>query len=144
MDGLTPICPYCKNFSEEVTGDIIYAHRRDLHSKKFFQCKLCDAYVGTHLGTGQPLGTLANKRLRKLRSLVHASFDMIWQQEGIPRTVAYEMLAEAMNIPIENCHIAMFDELQCKQAVDVINSREIFKHAPVTSTGRKNRTKNKS
>lgn len=140
-----PLCPYCKAVSVEATGKEIYPHRGDLWSKKFFQCVPCKAYVGCHTKTGEPLGTLAKATLRKWRSLVHALFDPIWEEaiaeelakpgakayRGLMmkhRTLAYHNLALKMGIPFDACHIAMFDEAQCRKAVDLINSQEIFRH----------------
>ena len=61
------LCDYCKNSANLVGGKIVYPHRKDLYSKKFWHCKGCEAYVGAHKGspTYKPLGRLANKELRK-------------------------------------------------------------------------------
>lgn len=145
MNGLTPICPHCGKFSAEATGKEIYPHRADLWQKKFYRCQPCGAYVGCHTETGRPLGTLADAKLRKLRSLLHQVFDPIWENaiaeelakpnakpyRGLMmkhRTAAYINLAVKMGLPIEECHIAMFDEAQCRKAVDLINSGEIYRH----------------
>jgi hypothetical protein len=129
MEGLTPICPYCGQFSQKVSGQAIYPHRKDLFSKGFFQCAPCDAYVGTHNRTGQPLGTLANAYLRRLRNLAHAAFDPVWKEGKVDRTVAYAMLAKGTGIPFDACHIAMFNPAQCRQVIDLCNSKEIYKYA---------------
>lgn len=38
-------------------------------------CVLCEAWVGCHKGTEQPLGAPANAALRQARQRVHAVFD---------------------------------------------------------------------
>lgn len=116
-----PKCPYCGNKSKLVTGEIIYPHRPDLHSKFFYQCAPCDAYVGCHpVGDGKsPLGRLANKELRKAKSDAHAAFDPLWREGPISRHQAYKFLAQEMGIPKDKAHIGLFDVSQCKRVVQI-------------------------
>jgi CO dehydrogenase/acetyl-CoA synthase beta subunit len=143
----TPKCPYCKAKSILVSGEYIYPHRPDLFDKKFYMCIPCEAYVGTHASTGEPLGTLANAYLRKFRNQAHAAFDPVWKEAANKdflksnsgkrkdlggfikkhRTAAYARLAELMDIPVENCHIGCFDATQCRRVIDLCNSREIHR-----------------
>lgn len=53
-------CPYCERHAELVGGEVIYPHRPDLGSKKFWLCTPCNAYVGCHAGDDgtRPLGRL--------------------------------------------------------------------------------------
>ena len=98
-------CPYCGKDVHLVTGKEIYPHRNDLHMKNFWLCEPCNAYTGTHeknpkrgFNGTEPLGTLANAKLRKLRKDIHAVFDLIWQEKHFSRTDAYSWLAKQMNI----------------------------------------------
>lgn len=118
---LTPVCPYCEQFSKRVKGIDIYPHRNDLKSKTFYECKRCKAYVGCHKGTDKPLGRLANPELRYYKRLVHNSFDPLWWNTNLSRSDAYAWLADQMNIPISKCHIGMFDVHQCIEAIRLIN-----------------------
>lgn len=120
-----PICPYCGNASEHVDGTTIYPHRPDLAVKKFWRCQPCDAYVGCHLGTPEPLGTLANAELRKARSEAHNAFDALWDFDGKPMTrkEAYAWLAAELGIETEACHIGMFDLAMCKKVVEAVTRR---------------------
>ena len=115
MNGLTPLCPYCKAFSQRVTGETVYPHRPDLADKVFYVCTPCDARVGTHAGTGRPLGRLANADLRKAKVNAHNALDPYWQDGRMTRTEAYRRLAELMDIPIEECHIGEFTLEQCER-----------------------------
>ncbi len=138
MDGLTPICPYCGQFSRKVGGDVIYPHRPDLHDKRFYHCAPCGAYVGCHPGTEKPLGRLADAELRMWKQRVHAAFDPIWQRrferkssadhrykKGMARGGRYKRLAELMGIPKDECHIGMFDIERCRIAIDICASGEL-------------------
>lgn len=112
------MCPYCKQPAILVTGKEIYPHRADLMHLKFYSCVFCDAYVGCHRnGTGdKPLGTLANRRLRKERKLTHAEVDVHWHSGNLSRTEVYKRLAEYMGLTKEETHIAMFTLEQCQKA----------------------------
>lgn len=64
-----PICPYCNKAAELVDGTAVYPHRSDLAHKRFWLCKPCDAWVGTHRDSKKhlPLGRLADKELREAK-----------------------------------------------------------------------------
>lgn len=126
-------CPYCGEPAKLVTGKTIYPHRRDLHDKPFYECAECGAYVGCHPGTTDPIGTLANARTRRARTLAHAAFDPLWRDKsglfatgghrrfnyGEARRRAYVWLAKQMDVTVNNCHIGMFDESQCARVVEL-------------------------
>ena len=116
------ICSYCGNFTSLVQGSEIYKVQNKPYSKKYFYyCKECDAYVGCHPGTKNPMGTVANRRLRKLRNSCHNSFDKIWKDKHLSRSQAYKWLAAELNIPPKQCHIGMFDEQACLKAIQKCN-----------------------
>lgn len=129
----SPTCPYCKKPAEAATGADIYPHRPDLADKRFYRCVPCGAYVGTHVHTGKPFGTLANATLRRMRNATHQVFDPFWlgfrqgERRKTARTNAYAVLAKAMNLHIKDCHIGMFTEKQCLQAIEICTNRELFK-----------------
>jgi len=87
-------------------------------------CYKCDAYTGVHKSspTFQPLGTLAKKELRALRSQVHALFDPLWKNKKMSRNEAYAWLSEQLNIPSQQTHVAMFDETRCRRAIQILKS----------------------
>lgn len=76
----------------------------------------CDAYVRCHAGTEQALGTLARKRLRRLRILCHQEFDPIWQKhpQQVGREDAYEAAGLVMRVDGE-FHIGQLDEAACER-----------------------------
>jgi len=116
-----PICPYCQNEALRVTGDKLYPRRADLHTKTFYACPPCHAYVGCHPGTDRPLGALANQSLRRWRNRAHFAFDPLWKGTGAPlsRTEAYRWLAGELGIKGEDCHIGLFDEDACRRTVEI-------------------------
>ena len=120
-----PTCPYCSAPAALVGGDVVYPHRPDLASKRFWLCRPCDAYVGCHPGTTRPLGTPANADLRALRSQVHAALDPLWRSGRMRRSEAYERLAVALGIPGEECHVGMFDEARCRAAFGALREKTL-------------------
>lgn len=117
------ICQYCNKPAELVDGKAIYPHRPDLYRLKFWQCKPCGAYVGTHKGSsGQPLGVLADAELRKAKSEAHARFDPIWRESEVTRSQAYRMLSRYLGVSAKRCHIGMFDVKTCKRVGDFSRS----------------------
>lgn len=128
-----PICDYCGQQAQLVDGAVIYPHRKDLKSLRFWQCAPCDAYVGCHkenaflpgLGLSDgtwPLGRLANEELRRWKSKAHAAFDPVWKSGRMHRRTAYAWLAVRLNLRPGECHIGMFDVERCKAAVACVQS----------------------
>lgn len=118
-----PICPYCSDTSELVTGVTIYPHRPDLARKWFYLCADCNAYVGCHPKTKKPLGRLADSMLRGWKRNVHSLFDPLWESRKMSRKAAYAYLAEHLGIHRNECHIGMFDLETCKRAVNILDNR---------------------
>lgn len=121
-----PICPYCNGESKLVSGLVIYPYRKDLSDLNFYQCAPCDAYVGCHKGTTQPLGRLADEELRKWKSIAHRVFDPMWRTGLMKRKEAYQALAREMGIEAKHCHIGMFDIDQCKQVYAICKTGKLI------------------
>jgi len=117
-------CGYCSKLAKLTTGEEIYPHRKDLYSKFFWKCEPCGAYVGTHSESQYhlPLGRLANKNLRELKSQAHKVFDPIWKSGNKTRSEAYSWLASQLNINIKFCHIGLASESQCKRIIKICNN----------------------
>jgi len=122
----TPVCPYCGKPSKQVGGRIIYPHRSDLYGLTFYLCAEDDAYVGSHYGSKKPLGTLANKELRSLRSKTHIAFDALWKRYDLmSRNEAYKWLSEELGLPKAKTHIAMFNEELCNKTIKLSENKRL-------------------
>lgn len=116
-------CDYCNQSAELVSGAVIYPHRSDLKSLRFYRCAPCGAWVGCHPGTIRPLGRLADAALRAAKSRVHAAFDPYWKgTKNHTRGKCYARLAQDLGISQEQCHIGMFDVDLCERALAVIRA----------------------
>lgn len=109
------ICRYCGGRVICTTSSAIYGKGID----NIYLCTMCNAYVGCHRGTRQPLGKLANTVLRLKRQETHAVFDAFWNEQGWTRTEAYAWLARAMRLDAADAHIACFEMDECAQAIEL-------------------------
>lgn len=134
MPALT--CQYCGQPAGYYPSSAPFYQGRDYGP--LWACVADDAQVGCH-PDGSPLGTLANKQLRRVRIAVKEVFNPLWEDidaayPGIPvrrghvrqvmRTRAYQWLAEQMKLPASECHIAMFDEVRCRWAMQIIQDMQ--------------------
>lgn len=112
------ICPYCNK-------EALFCENKEIYGKNYgksymcYYCKYCNAYVGTHNNTEVPLGTMANKFLRKLRIDAHKFFDKTWKQ-GLfkSRGHAYSELSKYFGRQI---HIGESDVKTCEQIIEFCN-----------------------
>lgn len=125
------ICPFCNKEAKFCENKEIYGRNYGKSYMCYF-CKDCDAYVWTHNNTEKPYWTLANKETRNARHLCHELLDPLWKnvwewdyKSGTrweERKRLYKMIAEKMNIPIEEMHFGMFDIEKCREAYRIILS----------------------
>ena len=120
-------CDYCGRNAELVTGEVLYHGRSDLKDLRFWRCVPCEAHVGCHKknlkydsdGT-RPLGRLANKPLRQAKMEAHELLDPLWKQGKMRRNEVYKWLADRLGIPMDECHIGMFDLQRCREAINIL------------------------
>jgi hypothetical protein len=121
-----PICPYCNKRAILVDETAIYnQHYTD---KLFWICAdfpKCDAYVGTH-GNGTwmnfPLGRLANRNLRDMKTKAHTLFDHIWKTKTLTRGQMYQWFRTTMNLDEPQAHIGELDEEGCSDLIQHLNN----------------------
>jgi len=106
-------CPYCKKPAKWVENRLIYG-RNYGKSYMCYLCEPCDAYVGCHNNTKEPLGTMANKSLRGLRKKAHAAIDPFWKNGLMSRRSVYNKLSEFYGIDV---HIGEADEKLCESLI---------------------------
>lgn len=128
-----PTCPYCRSPAELVDSAKVYQGKS---YGLIWLCSgypACDSYVGVHRGTTTPLGRMADGELRRVKIKAHAAFDPLWFARSVgeawpdgmhraswaTRADAYRWLAGRLGIPVEDCHIGMFDVGMCKRVVEV-------------------------
>lgn len=120
---MNPICPYCNKTTELQVGSQVFPNRPDLTLKCFYVCLDCDARVGCHPGTTDPLGIPANAELRVLRGQLHEIFDPFWKRGTATRSAEYLWLRNKLGITKRQSHIAKFDLEMCAKALEFCKQR---------------------
>lgn len=142
-DALRKVAPRCAECADGgdvdiAQGQIVYPRRPDLWShddgteRWWWLCNRCGAYVGTHKGTINPLGTPCGEETRKARIAAHAAFDPMWRKRmrlsGLKQSVArgrgYKWLAAQMGLSRKDCHIGMMTAEQAWRVVELCRARE--------------------
>ncbi len=109
-------CTYCNQLANLVRGDSLFGS--DFAHVYLWACFPCKARVSCKKGTTEPLGTFAKSKLRNMRKNAHKNLDSIWKSGLATRTETYELLASELGIKKEDCHISLFDESRCEQAIE--------------------------
>lgn len=123
-------CTSCGRPAELVDGLHIYPNRPDLAELNFWICEPCDSRVGTHKGTTDPVGAMANKLDRQARMVAHKWFDLLYRAPWAGRddqlyskNQAYQWLAEAFDSEdIDGFGIGYLNAKQCQQLEDLISA----------------------
>lgn len=121
------ICRYCGGKIDLADAREIYGSsvtRLGLENEKIYLCRTCNARVGCHKGTNQPLGNVANEVLRLKRRETHEIFDAFWRRKALTRTQAYQWLAGQLCLPEKKTHIGSFEMDDCQKVIDLCNRFE--------------------
>lgn len=110
-----------------VLRDASYVYGSHVYNpeQKLYVCAgypACNSYVGVHLGSLRPKGSLANGALRNKRILAHKAFDAVWQNGILTRKDAYRWLQDITGLDEQHAHIAMFSGYRCDQVIAACNS----------------------
>ena len=111
-------CPYCGGRTELRSADGIYHDNRD--GTMLYVCKnypRCDTYVRALPGTMEPIGTLANGRLRALRTEAHRSFNQLYEKGVMSKREAYVWLSQMIGLPMSKTHIGQMGEYYCELVI---------------------------
>lgn len=109
------ICPFCNN-------EAVWCENKEIYGRNYgksymcYLCKPCNAYVGCHNNTKNPLGTMANAELREWRMKVHAYIDPFWKEKGWNRQTVYRKLSEALG---KQYHTGEADIETCKKVLQI-------------------------
>lgn len=107
------ICPYCNK-------EAVWCENKEIYGRNYgksymcYLCKDCDAYVGCHQNTKKPLGTIANKELRRWRMKAHEHLDRLWKDKIFTRKQVYQMLKEIFHREI---HVGESDIKTCQEII---------------------------
>ncbi|QZA70486.1 DNA binding domain protein [Erwinia phage AH03] len=87
-------------------------------------CRDCSALVSCHPGSRIPLGYMTDREGRRLRKLLHLTFDILWQHKYMTRDEAYCWLATALLKSRDDAHISRLSKAELRQAM-VLCEKEV-------------------
>lgn len=73
-------CPYCGSRAYLRPSSVVYGDHTDDEEAKLYVCArypACDAYVAAHKDTLLPMGTLADRNLRRKRMEAHSALNRL-------------------------------------------------------------------
>src|SRR3990167_11355804 len=114
------ICPYCKNEAK-------WCENKEKYGKNYgksymcYYCRDCDAYVGCHNNTEEPLGSMANKELRGWRMKAHDAIDPLWKSGKYARRQIYHRMQLYFR---KEVHIGESDIKMCKKIIKFANPQK--------------------
>lgn len=120
---------YCCNCAadvnaKQITGKIVYPHRRDLHSLPFWQCPTCFNFVGCHHKSNtptKPLGCIPSNEIKAIRRQIHAKLDPIWKGKTHSRSYVYKFLSSKLGYQYHTAEIrSVCEGLQVLQLLDEV------------------------
>lgn len=114
-------CPNCHSKAFLRPATVVYGPNAPDPTAKLYICArypFCDSYVAAHRKSLLPMGTLANRELRKKRKEAHRTLDKLWQSGLMSRKEAYRLLQLHFGLPEEDAHIAKFSLERCGQVID--------------------------
>lgn len=124
-------CEWCDEESQKIRGrleqagsEVCPVHGRLLRatSTQYGLRYECPTDGCTVVCWGGSTSTPADYETRQARRRCHAAFDELWKPGGRfrSRTAAYRWLARAMNLPVSQAHIGMFNKDQCEHLLRLL------------------------
>lgn len=120
MKRINITCPVCGSKAYLRPASVVYGDKAPDPDAKYYVCgryPACDCYVAAHRKTMLPMGTLADKALRKKRHDAHMALDSLWKNGVMSRKEAYRLLQLSMGLPAEEAHIAKFSAARCDEVI---------------------------
>lgn len=111
-------CPYCGGTVALRSADGIY--KDNSRNTMLYVCRnypTCDAYVRVKPGTREPIGLMADGKLRALRNTAHHYFDKLHTSGIMTKDEAYRWLAFTISAPQSQAHIGYLGEYYCQQVI---------------------------
>lgn len=108
-------CPYCGQRLIFRTADEMGFKEKE--GVNFWVCSHypeCDTYVRTVQYSQKPRGTVADAKLRQLRTETHRVFNQLYESGYMSKDDAYVWLKEVMGCTGKQAHINQFSEYDCQ------------------------------
>lgn len=113
-------CPYCNAPALLRPAHMIHGAKTNKRKSYLYICSRwpeCDSYVSAHQKSLQPMGTLANKTLRRKRILAHKALEQYRIEKHMEKWAVYLWLQGKLGLTEAQAHIGMFSEQMCEQVI---------------------------
>ena len=117
-------CPYCGSRALLRPASVVYGPRAADPAVPYYVCArypACDSYVAAHRDTHLPMGTLANRPLRRKRIDAHRAFNRLWESGLMTKKQAYLWLQAKLGLPKQEAHIGKFSLFRCEEVISLCN-----------------------
>lgn len=115
-------CPYCHSPAHLRPASVVYGDRTSDPGAKLYVCArypACDSYVAAHRATLLPMGTLADKSLRRKRMEAHAALKRVVESGLMTKKQMYRCIQAEFGLPEPEAHIGKFSEMRCQRVIDM-------------------------
>ena len=100
-------CPYCGSAAIKKPASFVYGENAK-PGAYLYVCTgypVCDSYVSAHAKSGLPMGSLADKKLRKKRIAAHRALTRFQEIGHMTKGQAYQWLQARLDMSDEQMHI---------------------------------------
>ena len=112
-------CPYCGAHAALRSATVVHGDRAK-DGEHLWICSrypACDSYVSVHKSNNEPLGSLANKALRRKRIDAHRVFNQLSDSGMMNRGQSYKWLQAKFALNSRRAHIGKFSEYMCDEVI---------------------------
>ena len=111
-------CPYCGSLATKHPASYVHGEKAE-KGKFLYVCDRypeCDSYVAADKN-GLPMGTLANKKLRKKRIAAHKALERLYKNNLMTKNQIYVWLQSKFGMSSKEMHIGNFGECYCNRVI---------------------------
>ncbi len=115
-------CPYCGAPAVYRPAGAVYKNNTKQKGSHLYVCShwpACDSYVAAHRHNGEPMGTLANKTLRRKRILAHKALNQLRVATHMSKWAVYIWMQMRLQLSPQEAHIGMFTEEMCDRLISL-------------------------
>ena len=115
-------CPYCGAPAICRPASTVFGNAVRQKGSYLYLCSrwpACDSYVAAHKRDLRPMGTLANKDLRRKRILAHEALEKLHRHRHMEKWAVYVWLQGKLGLDPEEVHIGMFSDEMCDKVISL-------------------------
>lgn len=120
-------CPYCGEQAVIRHADYIFKENVSENAPYYYVCKNypdCDTYIKCQMGNFLPYGTLANRKLRQMRTVAHNYITLIVENDIMEYNAVYDLLASKRDVELKYAHLRYSTMYSIKETIAIL--REVL------------------